>query len=91
VVRWKEALDVKQTSQRLSRQSVETRDKIELTAGKANGLDASQKQSQLNLDGIALAQVLWYLVIAVNDGRIVLSKVHPADVGFNQAIEGRNN
>jgi hypothetical protein len=54
-------------------------------------LDASQKQSQLNLDGVALAQVLRDLVIAVNDGRIVLSKVHPADVGFKQAIEGRNN
>jgi hypothetical protein len=54
-------------------------------------LDASQKQSQLNLDGAALAQVFRDLVIAVNDRRIVLSKVHPADVGFKQAIEGRNN
>jgi len=45
----------------------------------------------LNLDRVALAQVLRNLVTAVNDGRIMLTKVHPADIGFQQAIEGRNN
>jgi hypothetical protein len=45
----------------------------------------------LNLNGINLAQVLRDLIIPIDGGGVMFAIVHPADVGFKQAVQRRDN